>query len=111
MKRLDVNGFRRLRTISQLVFESVPQIILQSYILWYSLQPEVINSLEPGEKLLGIDQSVIYTSVVFALFHLLMEAALLYAEAKACRTTFLHYLLICLNGRLGWVPYTNILED
>lgn len=24
MKRLDVNGFRRLRTISQLVFESVP---------------------------------------------------------------------------------------
>lgn len=28
MKRLDVNGFRRLRTISQLVFESVPQITL-----------------------------------------------------------------------------------
>ena len=28
MKRLDVNGFRRLRTISQLVFESFPQIIL-----------------------------------------------------------------------------------
>ena len=43
MKRLDVNGFRRLRTISQLVFESFPQIILQSYILWYSLQPEVIE--------------------------------------------------------------------
>ena len=40
-----------------------------------------------------------------------MESTLLLFEAKACRTSFLHYLLICLNGRLGWVPYTNILQD
>lgn len=42
---------------------------------------------------------------------MMMEAALLFAEAKACRTSFIHYLLICLNGRLGWVPFTNILQD
>jgi hypothetical protein len=40
-----------------------------------------------------------------------MEAALLFAEARACRTSFIHYLLICLNGRLGWVPFSNILQD
>jgi predicted nucleotidyltransferase len=35
MSDMDIKGFRRLRTISQLSFESLPQIILQCRILLY----------------------------------------------------------------------------
>lgn len=37
MTEMDIKGFRRLRTISQLSFESLPQIILQIRILIYAL--------------------------------------------------------------------------
>lgn len=60
---------------------------------------------------IGISQNAIVASVSFALLHAGMEGLLLYFEAKACRTTFLHYLLICLNGRLGWIPFTDVLEN
>jgi len=40
-----------------------------------------------------------------------MQGFLLYLEARACRTTLMHYLLVCLNGRLGWIPYTDVLES
>ena len=37
MSDMDIKGFRRLRTISQLTFESFPQILLQIRILIYTL--------------------------------------------------------------------------
>ena len=33
MSKIDVLGFRRLRTSSQLTFESIPQVLFQLYIL------------------------------------------------------------------------------
>jgi hypothetical protein len=35
MTEMDIGGFRRLRTISQLSFESFPQVVLQTWILRY----------------------------------------------------------------------------
>ena len=35
MQKLDVAGFRRMRTISQLTFESMIQLTLQIYMLMY----------------------------------------------------------------------------
>lgn len=35
MTKMEVEGFRRMRTITQLSFESVPQIALQTRILHY----------------------------------------------------------------------------
>ena len=35
MTNMDIAGFRRLRTISQLSFESLPQILLQTRIYFY----------------------------------------------------------------------------
>jgi hypothetical protein len=32
MQEMDVVGFRRLRTVSQLTYETLPQILLQGYI-------------------------------------------------------------------------------
>eukprot|EP01083_Nonionella_stella_P245688 853674_1 len=34
MNKTQIVGYRRLRTLSQLFFESIPQIILQLWILW-----------------------------------------------------------------------------
>lgn len=38
MSDMDIKGFRRLRTISQLSFESFPQILLQIRILVYTME-------------------------------------------------------------------------
>jgi hypothetical protein len=39
MQQMDVVGFRRLRTVSQLTFETFPQILLQTYI-YYKLRDD-----------------------------------------------------------------------
>jgi hypothetical protein len=35
MTKSEVSGFRRLRTISQMIFETIPQIFLQLRIFYY----------------------------------------------------------------------------
>lgn len=28
-------------------------------------------------------------------------------EAVACKTTLIHYLIICFNARFGWIPFSH----
>ena len=30
------------------------------------------------------------------------------SEKNSAKTSLMHYIMICFNGRFGWVPYTNI---
>jgi hypothetical protein len=100
MSKLDVAGFRRLRTISQLSFESLIQIILQVRILIYSFnQPDVIEQF-------GVEIEAIIISLSFALLHTIFELIFLNMEAVAAKTTITHYAIICFNGRFGWVPFS-----
>ena len=57
---------------------------------------------------LTIEQEL-YLSMAFALFHTIVEVLILYLESKALKTSMLHYTVVCMNGRFGWIPYTNVM--
>lgn len=46
-------------------------------------------------------------SVSLAVLHAVIETLFIYLEKVANKTTFMHYTIICFNGRFGWVPFTN----
>jgi hypothetical protein len=101
MQKMDVVGFRRLRTSSQLTFESFPQIVLQLYILNYlNNHPDELDDLD-------VNTDAILISVGLAVLHAVVEMLFIYLEKVANKTSFMHYSIICFNGRFDWVPFTN----
>jgi hypothetical protein len=102
MQKMDVIGFRRLRTSCQLTFESLPQIILQIRIFIYLKgKPTELEELD-------ISLEAISLSIAFALLHASIEFMFLRVETKANRTTMMHYLITCFNGRFGYVPFSHL---
>ena len=97
LSKMDVEGYRRLRTLSQLIFESFPQIALQARII---LAPHFAREI-------GLTDGELFSSMGFAIFHLLVTGWVLRAEAFACKDSGLHYLITCLSGRFGWVPFAE----
>jgi hypothetical protein len=91
---MDIQGVRRLRMTSQLIFESVPQLLLQFYIY-----------MAGYAKDLEITETSLIVSFVAALLHIVCESALIWMEARACKASLLYFLLLTLNGRIAWVPF------
>ena len=58
-----------------------------------------------GAADLGIDLQNLLLSIILAIFHFMIEFLLLTIEAKAFKSSILYYSIICLNGRLNWVPF------
>lgn len=104
MTDMDIKGFRRLRTISQLSFESLPQIILQIRILIFALNHD-------GEDELGVGMAAILASLGCALVHAFFEMIFVYLEAVSCKTTVIHYMIVCFNARFGWIPFVNFFSS
>ena len=76
MSNMDVKGYRRLRTLSQLTFESIPQLItMLIFITLYSEQA----------KTRGVTLSEVYISLGFAFAHMVTEFMLLVIEARAVK--------------------------
>ena len=46
-------------------------------------------------------------SLSFAVLHASIELMFINLEKKANKTTMMHYLIICFNGRFGYVPFTQ----
>ena len=65
---------------------------------------------EELEKM-GISINEILISIGIAVVHAIFEALLLWLEARASKTRYSNYISICLNGRFGWVPFTDFLLD
>jgi len=55
----------------------------------------------------NINASTIIVSLAVAVGHFLIEGILLGFESIATRTSMFYYTVICLNGRLNWVPFTE----
>ena len=102
MSDMDIKGFRRLRTISQLSFESLPQIILQCRILIYAFN---------GDNKLGVSLEAILASLACAVLHAIFEMIFVYLEAYSCKTTIIHYFIVCFNARFGWIPFVNFFSS
>jgi hypothetical protein len=105
MQKMDVLGFRRLRTSCQLTFESLPQIILQIRIYFY------LKGNEADLQALDISIEAITISLLFAVLHATIEFMFLSVEKKANRTSMMHYLIICFNGRFGYVPFQHFFSS
>lgn len=50
---------------------------------------------------------VIVFSLLAATGHAIIEIMFVNLEAEACKTTLLHYFIICFNARFGWVPFSD----
>ena len=98
MSKEDMKGFRRLRTISQFTFESLPQIMIQCYIL--------MKQVYFGEDH-GLNVIIIVLSLSAAMIHAYVEVVFVNLEAKACKCSLIHYFIICFNARFGWVPFAD----
>ena len=96
---MDVIGFRRLRTSCQLTFESLPQILLQIRIFIF------LNGNQAELDKLDISIEAIAISILFAVLHASIEFMFINLEKNANLTSMLHYLIICFNGRFGYVPF------
>lgn len=101
MTRMDAEGYRRMRTMSQLIFEACIQIPLQSRIL---MMPAYAEQM-------GLSRPQVVASVVFAGFHFAMSIATTALEAMACRDRLLRYAATCLAGRFCWVPFLAELNN
>lgn len=93
---MDIEGYRRLRTTTQLLFESFPQIVLQLHIL-----------LQSSEREFQVSDEELVVSLAFALFHLLATCYIVWLEAKSAGESFIRYTMTCLTGRLGWLPLAD----
>ena len=94
LNTMDTKGLRRMRTITQMIFESIPQIILQIRIMSYA-----------EDEGLGVTLSALGLSLSLAVLHLLFEIFLLILEKSACKCSLQYYSLICMNARLNWIPF------
>lgn len=34
-----------------------------------------------------------------------------YLEAVSCKTTIIHYMIVCFNARFGWIPFVNFFSS
>eukprot|EP01084_Bolivina_argentea_P245868 411561_1 len=95
MNKTEIIGYRRLRTLSQLFFETIPQIILQARML--------------GDA--SINTNALFWSIGLALCHLLLEAGIIYLDSHAFEVSFLEYSILCLGGRIQWIPFQHRIPD
>eukprot|EP01084_Bolivina_argentea_P073926 134117_1 len=103
LNRMQIIGYRRLRTLSQLFFETIPQIFLQLRILW---QLKWANN--DTQNQFQIDANSIIWSVGFAILHLIFEAAIISLDSAASQMKFIHYAIVCLGARLDWIPFSHL---
>ena len=52
---------------------------------------------------------MIYLSLLSALLHAGIEFILMKLESSALKTKIMHYTIVCLNARSGWIPYDHML--
>ena len=105
MRKNDIEGFRRARNISQLLFETIPQLVLQTRMLFW-----IWNN--PDNRLAKLQiETQLMTSIASGVVHALMESFQICHEAKAARLGVLQYGVVCLNGRFDWLPYEELIQS
>ena len=50
-------------------------------------------------------------SLSFAVLHAILEVIVMRLEARACKTTLIHYAIVCFNARFDWVPFITSIGD
>lgn len=64
-----------------------------------------------GQNKLGVSMSAIIFSLSSAIVHAFFEMIFVYLEAVSCKTTVVHYFIVCFNARFGWIPFVNFFSS
>ena len=96
MDLMNVLGYGRLRTLTQLIFESIPALVLQIWII-----------STHRENTYGIGVYGLVLSIIVAICHLICEMLIVYVDSHACETSLLKYAIECLRARLEFVPFAE----
>eukprot|EP01083_Nonionella_stella_P242260 845191_1 len=96
MDRMNYQGFKRQKAISQILFETVPQTILQILLVF-----DIIK----GKELAQITNLQLQISIISAVFNLIMQLTKLYVESVAVNEFFVEYCLSAMMARVSWVPF------
>ena len=105
MRKNDIEGFRRARNISQLLYETIPQVALQTRMIFW-----IWNN--PENRLAKLDiKNQLIASIASGVVHALMELFQIYHEAAAADLGVLQYGVVCLNGRFDWLPYEEVIQS
>eukprot|EP01083_Nonionella_stella_P025222 69477_1 len=97
---MNLEGYTRMRSISQLMLESIPQIIIQTMLAFGVIR--ISNTtITSFDILLSIGSAVINMTSQFAVMKM---------ESIVVRETFLSYALSCMIGRVGWIPFLTTIH-
>jgi len=58
-----------------------------------------------------VNLNAIIASLVCAILHAFFELNFVYLEAISCKTTVIHYFIVCFNARFGWIPFVNFFSS
>ena len=64
-----------------------------------------------GVDKLDVGLAAIIASLGCALVHAFFEMIFVYLEAVSCKTTVIHYMIVCFNARFGWIPFVNFFSS
>ena len=91
-------GFKRQRSIGQLMFESLPQFVLQLVFI------DLLTA--DGES--KISGSQLFFSIGSAFCNILTTSAKLKMESLCCKTDVISYALICIQVESLWESECNV---
>eukprot|EP01083_Nonionella_stella_P014862 41621_1 len=101
MDRMNWEGFKRQKSVAQLMFETVPQLTIQVLLFC---------NVIPGKHLIDMNQTILLTSIASASLNCVRQMIKLVLESKAVRQNVIEYSLHCVMARVGWVPFRTTID-
>eukprot|EP01084_Bolivina_argentea_P168991 292967_1 len=98
---MDWISFKKQKLISQLFFESLPQVVIQSLLFF---------SVIEGKEFSGVTERGLIISISSALVNCIMQIIRLCFEKTAVRESFVEYAFNCISARFGWIPFQHQIE-
>ena len=104
--RMNYEGIKRQKSIAQLLFESIPQLIIQTFAVFDIGLFRLDNNTNET-----ISEFDIYLSMTFALLNAIGQLWRIILEKKSIEESFIQYCVTCLTGRIGWIPFKYKIEN
>ena len=100
MDDVRLTNYKRQRRMAQLVFETMPQLVLQVLAFSDVIQVANVSENSNGALILALSLSLI---------NALSEMATVYVEAQGLSEPTLSWAMHCLTGCVGYVPYIELI--
>ena len=104
MDRVNYESFKRQRSVNMLMFETIPQAILQSLLIF-----NIIGDGNNNDSS-GISRNELLVSIGAAILNGCVQLCRLYLEAIAVKESFIEYSLKLILGRVAWLPFENQIQ-